>query len=590
MIDIEFIISTIKADIQKNVLRKPSTIIPGGLLILDDNGEVKSTNTTYEELLDKINNVKCEGITSTNIVPGALLVGSTTGKVDSSNITQAELISVIKESKKHIKFSDDKIISGSLIVASENGTVKSSGKTLNQLIEDIRSSSVQSDWNERNETNPAFIKNKPDFVSLKDYTNLLETVEKKPELAGEVTAGSLIIADRYGKLRSSEISYKDILTSSDIIVGSKCGHTHILDDEQEIISIPDAIRKYSSITVYHNGNLLLEDIHYTLGEKAIALIGFKSYKGDIFGFVGYGSTTHKEQIVLPPDFEIPNVTAGSKSVYIQITQDKISSVIIPESIRNYSAITVYHNGMLLAEGLHYYVDKNFILLNRFFAYENDVFNFVGYGSVTKVDKEPEPDSGSGILNIVGSVSKHVNIEVDGVTTIAIPDNIRAYPAISVYHNGMLLVESVHYAIDKTKIRLISFVAYKNDVFNFVGYGSASLLPDEYNTNHSHQNKILLDTISQEKIDEWDTITTHNHDELYLKKDNITPGMLPIATMESVGVVKSSEGANKVSVLEDGTMFIKNIDVSTLISSDVESETGEDFSIILSSGSSFSYKY
>ena len=589
VIDIEFIISTIKADMQKNVLRKPSTIVPGGLLALDDNGVVKSTNVTYEELLDKISNVKCEGFSPTNLAPGALLVGSNAGGVDSSDITQAELISVIKDSKKHVKFSDDKIVAGSLVVALEDGNIKSSGKTFNQLIDDIKKSSVQSDWQERNEASPAFIKNKPDFVSIKDYVSLLDTVDKKTELAGDVTPGSLIIADKYGKLRSTEIAYKDVLTAEDIVVGSKCGHTHILNDEQDTVAIPDMIRKYPSITVYHNGNLLLEDIHYTLGEKAIALIGFRAYKADIFGFVGYGSTTYKDPtIILPPDFEIPNVTAGSKSVYVQITQDRTSSVIIPESVRNYSAITVYHNGMLLAEGLHYYVDRTFILLNRFLAYENDVFNFVGYGSVAKVDREPEQDNG-GILNIVGSVSKHVNIDTDGITTIAIPDNVRAYPAISVYHNGVLLVESVHYAMDVTKIKLISFVAYKNDVFNFVGYGSASLLPDELSTNHSHQNKIVLDTISQEKIDAWDTITTHNHDDLYIKKEVITPALLPKATESSLGVVKSSEGFNKVSVMEDGTMCVKNIDITSIVSKEIESEDGEDFSIVLSSGSSFSYK-
>ena len=198
VLDIEFIISTIKADIQKNVLRKPSNIIPGGLLTLNDNGEVNCTNVTYEDLLGKINNVKCEGISPTNLVPGALLVGSNAGSVDSSDITQAELISVIKDSKKHIKFSDDKEIAGSLIVASEDGNIKSTGKTLTQLIDDIQKSSVQADWQERNETSPAFIKNKPDFVPLKDYVSLLDTVEKKTELAGDVTPGSLIIADKYG--------------------------------------------------------------------------------------------------------------------------------------------------------------------------------------------------------------------------------------------------------------------------------------------------------------------------------------------------------------------------------------------------------
>ena len=591
VIDIEFIISTMKADIQKNVLRKPSSIVNGGLLTLDANGEVKSTNVTYEELLDKINNVKCEGSLPANLVPGALLIGSNAGSIDSSDITQAELISVIKDSKKHVKFSEDKIISGSLIVATENGNIKSSGKTINQLIEDIQKYSVQSDWQERNETNPAFIKNKPDFVPLKDFVSLIDTVDKKPEFAGNVTPGSLIIADKYGKLRSTEIAYKDVLTAEDIVVGSKCGHTHILNDEQDNVAIPEIIRKYPSITVYHNGNLLLEGIHYTLGEKAIALIGFRAYKADIFGFVGYGSTTYKDPtIILPPDFEIPNITAGSKSVYVQITQDKTSTVIIPESVRNYSAITVYHNGILLAEGLHYYVDRTFILLNRFFAYENDVFNFVGYGSVATVDREPEQDNNSGILNLVGSVSKHVNIDNDGITTIAIPDNVRAYPAISVYHNGVLLVESVHYAMDTTKIKLISFVAYKNDVFNFVGYGSASLLPDEFSTNHSHQNKIVLDTISQEKIDAWDTITTHNHDDLYIKNEMIPPALLPKADKDTLGIVKSSEGLNKVTVMEDGTMCVKNIDISTLVSEEIESEDGEDFSIVLSSGSSFSYKY
>lgn len=496
--DIEQMLANLQSLINnndKNVLKKPSNIVPGSLILVDAYGNTKCTNVTYEELLDKVNSSgENAGGLPTNLVPGSLLVGSKSGGITSSSVSHSELLSAISNSKKAVKFSGE-AINGSLVQVCEDGTIKSSGKTFNQLVEDIQNSSIQSDWKETNTESPAFIKNKPEVVTIDDYFALSDVVDTKVSISNRVVPGSLMIADASGNLKCSEIDHTEVVKKSDLVY-------------------------------------------------------------------------------------------GSKSTSIDIKEDKIYTIAIPQEVIRYSSINVYHNGNFLVEGTHYIRNKEFIILNGFFAYRHDIISFVGYGSAIEIGEE-----GSTIVtNLVGSKSDYVLISNDEVTTVAIPDLIRSYPAINVYHNGMLLIEGVHYSIDRTVIKLNTFIAYKNDIFNFVGYGSASLLPDELNTNHTHHNKLLLDEISQEKIDAWNTITTHNHDDVYLKKNDITPSMLPIATNDSVGVVKSSDGANKVSVLEDGTMFIKNIDISTLISNDEEDEGWEDFSIVLSAGSSSSYKH
>ena len=509
VINIEHMLGNVKNSISNSVLKKPDVIRSGALLTIDSQGNTQATDVTYEELLQKINSSNgcqsCDGCLPKNLVPGALLVGSEEGSVDSSDISYPELISAIEASKKSAKFVG-KIVTGSLVLTDENGNLKSSEKTFNQLIEDIQKSSIQSDWNETNKNSPAFIKNKPDFVSTKDYIEALELIESKPSMSSDIIPGALVIADKKGNLRCSEIQYDELKkTLNSIVTGSKADYTFIEENEIYIVKIPDNVKRYPSISVYHNGNFLMEGLHYTMNKGFIMLNGFFAYKADIFSFVGYGSVTPSSQLPSTPSIpsEIPEIIVGSKSEYTNIKEDKEKVITIPKSIRVYPAINVYHTGILLIEGLHYSIDRDFITLN-------------------------------------------------------------------------------------------GFVAYKNDVFNFVGYGSASLITDENNnTNHSHANKTILDTIIQDRVDAWDTITTHNHDHAYVKNTEIiSPALLPIAGETSAGIVKSSKGANKVFVNDDGSMTVESVDVSTLVAlNDTgNTETGEDFSLILSSGSAFSYKH
>lgn len=507
VIDIEYMLGNVKNSMN-NVLKKPDIIRSGALLTIDSQGNTKATDITYEELIQKIQSSNCcqscDGCLPKNFVPGALLVGSDEGSIDSSDISYPELISTIEKAKSSAKFVGN-VVSGALVLADENGNLKSSEKTFNQLMEDIQNSSAQADWNETNKQSPSFIKNKPDVVLTKDYIDLLEVVESKPSISNDIIPGALIVADKKGNLRCSEIKYDELKKTLDsIVTGSKADYTYIEENEIYIVKIPDGIKRYPSITVYHNGNLLMEGLHYTMGKGFIMLNGFFAYKADIFSFIGYGSVTPYSQLPSTPSTpsEIPEIIVGSKSEYTNVKEDKEKIITIPKSIRVYPAINVYHNGILLIEGLHYSIDRDFITLN-------------------------------------------------------------------------------------------GFVAYKNDVFNFVGYGSASLITDENNnTNHSHANKTVLDTIIQERVDAWDTITTHNHDHAYIKNTEIiTPALLPIAGETSAGVVKSAKGTNKVFVDDDGTMTVESVDVSTLVAlNDTgNTETGEDFSLILSSGSAFSYK-
>lgn len=496
--NLEHIIHNMSDSINKSVLKRPEHIIAGSLITIDRDGNTKCTNLSYKSLLDKIEscNKTLEERIPSNLVPGAMLVGTKMGTVKSSDILQSDLLAVVKDSKNYVKFAG-KPISGTLVLTDEDGNIKSSGKTFDKLIEDLQNSSVQADWKEQDSKSLAFIKNKPDVVTTNEYLDLLDVVESKIGITNKVIPGMLMFSDETGNISCSNINYKDVVTKEEIAIGSKSEYVTIFNDDTHNVSIPQSIRVYPTINVYHNGNLLMEDLHYYTNGTFISLNGFSAYRNDIFSFVGHG---YSSSSLLP---STPSI-AGSKSVYVNVLEDEVHKVLIP-------------------------------------------------------------------------------------------DAIRIYPAINVYHNGILLIEGVHYSNDSEYITFTGFSAYKNDIFNFVGYGSVSLLPDSGEPDHTHPNMAVLDRITHEKIDAWDTITTHNHDDLYVRKEElfdkpIAPSLLPVANDNNIGAVKSSTGVNKVTVAEDGTMFVTNIDVSILTSTNTESsETGEDYSIVLSSGTSVSYK-
>ena len=157
-----------------------------------------------------------------------------------------------------------------------------------------------------------------------------------------------------------------------------------------------------------------------------------------------------------------------------------------------------------------------------------------------------------------------------------------------YHNGKLLVADIHYSFTSSgSINLIGFSAAKDDIFSFIGHGRITTMPmliDSGGCDHTHLNLGILDGITQERVDAWDAST-----RIIDETGTINSTYLPVATDSSIGCVKSSTGINNVRISDEGIMSVNSIDVSTLVSTDDGVYGGEDYSVVLSSGSSFSYK-
>ena len=120
--------------------------------------------------------------------------------------------------------------------------------------------------------------------------------------------------------------------------------------------------------------------------------------------------------------------------------------------------------------------------------------------------------------ITGAKSEYVEVLEDNVTAVEIPNTIKEYPHISVYQNGKLLIEGMHFSFTESgDVEMLEASAYKNDVFSFVGYGSTTQKARSGDSGGGYipPNKDVLESITQERVDAWDTITTHNHDEAYL---------------------------------------------------------------------------
>ena len=81
------------------------------------------------------------------------------------------------------------------------------------------------------------------------------------------------------------------------------------------------------------------------------------------------------------------------------------------------------------------------------------------------------EGGNGSSTITSYASDHVQIEEENTQSVVIPDSVKNYPMISVYHNGSYLVKNFHYTVEGDTITFINFTAFKNDIFAFVGVGS-----------------------------------------------------------------------------------------------------------------------
>ena len=118
----------------------------------------------------------------------------------------------------------------------------------------------------------------------------------------------------------------------------------------------------------------IEQAHLGLDEKQNTLVSGTNIK-----------TINGVSILGEGDLEIQNQSEpvmGYASEYIQISEEGVTSVTIPESVKNYSIIMVYHNGKLLVKDLQYTVEEDVLTFIEFTPFKDDVFTFVGFGMVS----------------------------------------------------------------------------------------------------------------------------------------------------------------------------------------------------------------
>ncbi|MBR5173091.1 MAG: hypothetical protein IKW14_06820 [Phascolarctobacterium sp.] len=143
---------------------------------------------------------------------------------------------------------------------------------------------AQSDWAETDENSPAFIKNKPENFDV-DLSEIEEKLAQKAEISGDIVPGALMMMGVDGKLicgpKQSEIEGGGTGT----VVAGVTITVKATTDGADTIDVPEAVGDI--FTLYHNGQLLLEDTHYIHVDNSIKLIGFTTYVNDLFTFIGY---------------------------------------------------------------------------------------------------------------------------------------------------------------------------------------------------------------------------------------------------------------------------------------------------------------
>lgn len=104
----------------------------------------------------------------------------------------------------------------------------------------------------------------------------------------------------------------------------------------------------------------------------------------------------------------------------------------------------------------------------------------------------------------GSYSERVFVKQTGMFSVDLPSSMHGLKNINVYHNGGLLVEGYHYNLVDNKIELLMFPTHANDIFIFDYQGIVLDPMLQTGLYHSHDNKPILDTITQQDIDKWNS--------------------------------------------------------------------------------------
>lgn len=325
---------------------------------------------------------------------------------------------------------------------------------------------------------------------------------------------------------------------------------------------------------------------------------------------------------------------------------------ILEYVENSIGDSIYHKNLLGRDDPDAHPMESITGLLSALDNKVEILNQVQAGAIMVASAEdPTSIECSGVLCddlvkrselVSGIVTITKEIHSNGETSIPVPDELKEYTDLSLYHNGMLLVRNVHYTIFEDKITLINHTTYAGDLFTFVGYGCMLGSPGSGDVvlDHVHSNLGVLNLITQEKIDKWDAATNpieifrvngveipindrsvdiqvpttpedikaapiyHSHEEyvksetLFNEKGIILSSLLPespsssniieifkiadeplpivdksvnipIATEDALGVVRSSSEQDKATIEKDGTISINKISATKLVTSDEE---------------------
>lgn len=334
---------------------------------------------------------------------------------------------------------------------------------------------------------------------------------------------------------------KDIVTKQylDSLVTESIQNTTVVQsDGESVINIPESMSGYMNLHVFHNGMLLVKDTHYTRSDKYITLKNHTTYAGDTFTFLYTGT------ILSPLSHDHHN-----KSILDSITQESIDKW---NSARGTIEIFKVNGAAVLIENgtVDITIPTN----------PSDI------GAAPEVHEHDEYVRSESIFNDNGLILPSL-----------LPTSLEDIVEVSTYSElpEVGLRETLYITLDDNK-------TYRWGDTVYVPVGSSLSLGTTEDTAfrgdygsvaYEHSQEVHAPVNAQENIIEVFKVAGTALPVIGKAVD------LPIASLDSLGLVKSSTEPNKVTVNEDGTMSVGQVSLDSLVSGSEE--------LILSGGDAFS---
>lgn len=334
---------------------------------------------------------------------------------------------------------------------------------------------------------------------------------------------------------------KDIVTKQylDSLVTESIQNTTVVQaDGESVITIPESMSSYMNLHVFHNGMLLVKDVHYTMGEGSITLKDHTTYSGDTFTFLYTGT------ILSPLSHDHHN-----KNILDSITQESIDKW---NSARG--TIEVFKVNGVAA------------------LIENGTVDITVPMNPSDIGAAPEEHEHEGYVK-----SETIFNENGLILPSLLPTSLEDIIEVNTYSElpEVGIRETLYITLDDNK-------TYRWGDTTYVPVGSSLSLGitedtafrgDYGHVAYEHSQETHAPINAQENIIEVFKVAGTALPVIGKTVD------LPIATLDSLGLVRSSTEPNKVTVNEDGTMSVGQVSIDTLVPGDEE--------LILSGGDAFS---